>query len=139
MRVLCIAEQPNGEQARCLGDFYRPGRTAFPVNRGQHYIVLGIGTWNGVHWVEIETPTEDVVSVPLFLFEVVEGTPSRWWEARVHEDGALTFWPSAFYDPSFHSRLSDDVPEVLREYRALKERIVAEEQGMDTPGGEGRR
>ncbi|HEX8363535.1 MAG TPA: hypothetical protein VF613_25670 [Longimicrobium sp.] len=126
MRIRCIAEHPNSQQVQQLGTYYRPGKTVFPVNNGQQYTALGIGTWDGVHWVEVETPTEDVVSVPLFLFEIVDGTPSHLWEARVHEDGALTFWPSAFYHEFFHSRLSDDAPDVLAEFRVLKHRMAEE-------------
>lgn len=129
MRVRCIAEIPNEEQVRMLGAYYRPGRTIFPVNMGQQYMVIGVGTWDGVHWVEIETPTEDVISVPLFLFEIVDGRPSRHWEARLHADGALTLWPPALYDPFFHSRLSDSVPATLSEYRLLKQRMKDEEDG----------
>jgi hypothetical protein len=95
---------------------------------GQEYTVFGLGVWDGITWVEIELSTEVVVSVPLFLFEILDGRPSRLWDVRLHEDGALTLWPPAFYEQYFHDRLSDGVEKAVRDFRTLKRTIEGEDR-----------
>jgi len=126
MRVRCIAEEPTPSQSLRLGAKYRAGRTVFLVRAGREYLVLGLGVWEGVEWIEIETPTEDIISVPLFLFQIVDGSVSSHWEVRLHEDGAITMWPKLFYENFFRSDLSNDVPAVLERYRILKRQILEE-------------
>lgn len=127
MRVRCIAEEPNADQVILLGSQFQPGRTVYPVTAGEEYAVLGLGVWDGVLWIEIEMQAEVVVSVPLFLFAIVDGKPSRLWEGRLHADGAFTLWPPSFYQETYHDRLSDGKPEEVRDFRSIKERMLVEE------------
>lgn len=132
MRVRCLAETPNEDQVRQLAARYRVGKTVYPVVFGQEYMVLGLGVWDGVTWIEIELSTEVVVSVPLFLFEIVDARPSRLWQVRVHDDGALTLWPPAFYEQTFHDRLSDGSQKAVRDFRRLKRGIEEEDREVAT-------
>lgn len=127
MKVRCVSEQPNELQLRQLGSDYTPGKTVYPVVFGQEYTVYGIGAWDGVLWLEIEMQRDVVVTVPLFLFEIVDGKPSRLWEARVHEDGAFTLWPPSFYEEAYHDRLSDGKAPEVDDFRSIKQKLEVEE------------
>lgn len=126
MRVQCIAEYPSQEQIRQLGQNYRPGKTVYPVQPGIEYLVLGLGMWEGISWVELAMETEVVVSVPLFLFEITDSRCSRLWEVRTHEDGALTLWPGPFYEKYFHDHLSEGCAAEVATLRALQQQMAAE-------------
>lgn len=126
MRVRCTAEAPSDDQIRSLGSAYRVGKTRYPVTRGEEYLVFGLIYLNSVSWIDIEMPTEVVVSVPLFLFEIIDSRASRLWKIKIEPDG-LTLWPKEFYDPFFHSRLADGIPEILSGFRQLKERFRKED------------
>ena len=123
MRIQCISTEPDAGQVKQLGNYYRLGKTRYPVDLGIEYTVLGLGVWDGVTWVEIAMPTEVVISVPLFLFQITDPRASTLWEVRSHEDGALTLWPSAFYGEFFHDRLSEGDPELVEKLRELQRRM----------------
>lgn len=120
MKVRCISTEPTREQAEQLGPYFRSGVTKYPVDIGVEYLALGVGSWDGIAWVELAMPTEVVVSVPLFLFEITDPRPSALWEVRIHKDGALTLWPRAFYEEFFHDRLSDGDPEMVAALRHIQ-------------------
>jgi hypothetical protein len=119
MRVRCISAVPTPLQAARLGRNYVAGRTEYPVDEGVEYTVLGVGFWDGVVWYEVAASLRTLVSVPAFLFEIESGKPSRHWDIRMHDDGALTLWPASFYHPYYHDHLSDGRPGAVEDFRGL--------------------
>lgn len=126
MRVKCVAAKPNPDQVNRLGKSYREGLTAYPIHEGLEYVAFGIGVWEGIPWVEIAMETDAVVSVPLFLFQITDPSPSSLWEIRLHPDGALTLWPADFYGEYFHDRLSDGRPDEVEALRRIERFMNAE-------------
>jgi hypothetical protein len=97
------------------------------VRCGEEHTVFGIGFWDGIVWIDVEVQTEVLVSVPLFLFEIVDGRPSRLWEARVDQNGGLTMWPPSFYERAYHDRLSDGKLPETKDFEVIKKRMEIEE------------
>jgi hypothetical protein len=56
-------------------------------------------------WVQVEVNQDELISVPLILFEIVDPSVPSAWEARVLDSGDLVLWPAAFFSPGFHERL----------------------------------
>lgn len=132
MRIRCIAGEPSDEQIERLGDSYQRGRTIFPVDVGQEYEALGLSFWDSVAWVEIAMQSEVVVSVPLFMFEVIDDRVPTVWRVRQHDDGGLSLWPACFYDEFFHDRLSNRDPKYLSAFRELLNELRRESAQEDS-------
>lgn len=127
MLARCVAEAPNADQIVLLGKNHRAGFTEYPVEHGRVYLVMGVGFWDGVTWFEIAPSPRTLVSVPSFLFEIVSGTPSRHWEARVHSDGAFTLWPVSFYHEYYHDHLSEGLTDAVEDFKHVTTLLEVEE------------
>ena len=125
MRVRCIAELPSAEQGRALGTLYRQGQV-FPIKEGNEYVALGLGIWGGTAWVEIAENDRVVAPTPLFLFEIVDGRPSSFWEVRKQDNGTFLMWPPLFYEHAFHDRLCNGAPELVDRFCLLRLSMEAE-------------
>lgn len=101
-------------------------RGAYHLREEEEYLALGLEVWRGVVWVDISENDRTVSSVPLLLFEVVDGQVSGYWELRTTNDGGFRLWPSLFYERAFHDRLSNGDPELLRQFLELRRLMEAE-------------
>jgi len=129
MRIKCIALLPNDEQAKYLGigKHYYPGSMVFNLRLGQEYIVYGISFLGGAAWVQIANPSNTYVySVPLCLFEITDGTVSKYWVARVDQDGDVFLWPASFYKPYYHDDLTEGVLEIVEDFQRVRQLILEE-------------
>ena len=132
MKVRCRATKLSTQQRERIAGRLAE-RNVWPVALGDEYLVLGLtfslrGTDLGTGvWVEYENPRqgEYVVFAPLDLFEVVEPTASATWEVR-QDDDSITMWPTVFYRPGYHDRLSDGTPDEVEEFRRVKAQIASE-------------
>ncbi len=124
MRIKCIAVEPTTEQAARLGNRYRPGQQIFPVSIGDEHLVFGIEADRGSIWVFIEHEFGYLVSVPLVLFQTVDGRLPPQWEARSDSSGDLRIAPSELLQDCFFDDLSEGVPDTLRVFRALKHELI---------------
>jgi hypothetical protein len=59
----------------------------------------------GIPWVHVEVAPEELIPVPLALFEIVDPTIPDVWEARISDAGDLLLWPAAFFSPGFHEKV----------------------------------
>ena len=116
MKIRCIAELPNEEQAVRLGKNYSPGKQEFSLFIGKEYIVFGLSILDGATWVQILSDFGYLYSVPLCLFEITDGRVSRYWQARSYENGTLKLWPPSFYQDYYHDDLIEGVPEVVEDF-----------------------
>ncbi len=131
MKVKCRFGYPTPEQIEKLGpDFYKNQR--FGVTIGKEYIVLalqfqirdpGFGTGVAIQFVN---DSGNIGFAPMFLFEIVDGRASNYWEARFWEDGSLTFWPPSFYREYYHDDLSEGVPEVVEDFKRVRALLESE-------------
>lgn len=74
-----------------------------------HYDVIGVLT-DPVGRVQLHILTDDDQSLAWFdstHFRVIDGSLSRSWRARIHNDGALELAPSAWLDDGFWERYYD--------------------------------
>lgn len=130
MRIKCIAELPDDEQTKLLGigKHYHPGQMEFGVKAGHEYIVFGITFLSGAPWVDILSQSRTYVySVPLCLFNVVDGSVSKYWVAKVDQNGNFFLWPPSFYQPYYHDDLSEGVPEVVEDFQRVRQLIIEED------------
>ncbi|GEM_PF-355069 len=116
MKLQCIATLPNEQQATLLSPYYQPGKQQFGLAIGREYVALGLTILQGVPWVELASDAKFLYSVPLCLFKIIDGQISRYWEARLHENGNLTLWPSSFYQEYYHDDLLEGVPEIVTNF-----------------------
>jgi hypothetical protein len=130
MRAKCVALEPTIPEQKLLGSKFVPGKTRYPVEIGIEYTVLGVGFWDGVTWFEINASPSALVSVPMFLFEITNGRPSRHWQARVSQDGAFTLWPPSFYHEHYHDDLSEGVSEAIEDFSHLRRVLDDEANGI---------
>jgi hypothetical protein len=131
MIVRCVNALPNEEQAKLLGDNYRPGQMTFGLEIGKEYVVFGMRFFGGMPWVEIasEASFADpgyLHPAPLCLFEMVDGRVSRYWEARRRGDAGLVLEPRSFYRDYYHEDLADGVPEVVEDFARMRALMEAE-------------
>lgn len=71
------------------------------------------------------------LSIPAALFEITDSRCSSFWKARIHQDGAVTLWPTEFYEPYFHDKLSDHDPEMRKLFESVLKKLAAEFDGLD--------
>lgn len=138
MLLRCIADQPNLPQGARLGKYFRPGTQEFPVRVGELYRAYGLRLWGAGSWIDIESDGGYLVSVPLCLFEFVDGAVPPTWVARVDAEGDLALLPPAFHEPYFIDDLSEGKTEPRAAFAAAKAEMAAWERAR-APGGSGRR
>jgi hypothetical protein len=130
MLVRCISTQPTEEQAQRLGvgKNYFPGKQQFGVAAGEKYLVFGLSIVDGETWIDILLlPSGYLHSVPLILFEILDRRLSKYWVIGFGPKGNLIMRPSSIVDqPYYFDDLSNGVPEVVEDFREVKELLEAE-------------
>jgi hypothetical protein len=134
MKVRCIAELPNNEQAQQLGigKHYFPGREVFGVKSGEEYVVFGIRVLSGAPWIDIleDFGTGYLHPVPMCLFIIIDGRVSHYWEVRVSEYNNLFCRPPSFLEPYYDEDLADGVKAVVDDFRKIRP-LIEEEAGLE--------
>jgi hypothetical protein len=136
MLVKCIASLPDDEQAKILGigKHYYPGQMEFNVQIGQEYVVFGISFLTGAPWIFILSQSKTYTYlVPLCLFETIDGRVSKYWVAKVDQDGDFFLWPPSFYQPYYHDDLSEGVPDVAKDFQRVRQLIMEENSSNIEP------
>ena len=131
MRAKCIGRELTEEQ-RLLFKVPALFRTKHQILIGQEYLVLGISfavsssVYGTTALLQIVNDAGYCLFIPAALFEIVESRCSSFWEARFHEDGAVTMWPSEFYEPYFHDDLSNGDPEARKIFESVLTKMKSE-------------
>jgi hypothetical protein len=130
MKVRCIVPYPTQEQIRQLGDFYENQR--FGITEGKEYLALGLhfnintpGFGTGVA-IQIFNDNRHIVFPPLSLFQIIDGRPSRYWVARLLENGSLELQPPSFNQEYYHERLSEYIPEIVEDFEGVYAMLESE-------------
>jgi len=126
MRVRCVAKAPTKAQILRLGPGFERTKSDYDLVPGREYLVLGFGHSNGVAWIEVASDGGWPQTVPLFLFELLDARPSRFWEVRHGTDESLAVLPAPFHDPTFASRVADGDDDALAEYAKWRSLIETE-------------
>jgi hypothetical protein len=128
MRVRCISEKPNARQASALGELYHGQKQSYGLTVGSEYLVFAISVLNGNVLLQIAPEFEQLISVPLFLFEVTDPRVPGFWECRVREDGTMLLWPPSFLEREYyHESLLEEVPSVVEDFRRVRRRLELED------------
>src|SRR5690349_15124370 len=99
MIVQCITEFPTDQQARLLEShkLYLSGKQVFGVVVGRQYLVFAIRVLKGTIWLDILSESGYLYPVPLYLFNIIDGRMSRYWELRRYDDGDIVIQPTSFF------------------------------------------
>lgn len=143
MIIRCISTKPTEEQAKRLGigKNYFPGKQEFGVKAGEEYLVFGISILDGEPWVDIMLPIANILHpVPLCLFEIVDRRISKYWVIGLESKGNLIISPPSILDqPYYFDDLSESIPEVVEDFRRVRELLEAEAgispNNKDEPAG----
>jgi hypothetical protein len=138
VQIKCVSVLPTNDQANFLGKgkHYFPGKMEFGLIEGKEYIVFGLCILDGAGWVEILDETESFVYlVPLCLFEILDGSVSKYWITKVNENNNILIWPQIFYKPFFHDQLTDGFAEYVKDFEIIKRLIIDECNKIDRGGG----
>jgi hypothetical protein len=97
------------------------------------YIVFGLYIRkNGAITIDCLNKYDHLRDYPLDLFEVVDNTVSKYWLMKTREDGGVSFMPKEYYDNEyFHDDLSEDDPEMIRQFVDLVKRFKIEQAEND--------
>lgn len=111
MRVKCVtALVPDALRGTVSVGPQLESRRGFGVVPDTSYLVFGLEVRQGIPWVEVEVAPEELLSVPLAMFDIVDPTIPDAWEARVTAEGDLLLWPAALFSPDFPLLLYEGDP-----------------------------
>lgn len=134
MKVKCIQNVIDSNLAKQV-DFPRRAPTDYrsEITIGKEYVVLGLCYipsslyWAGKPAISIKDDDGDLSFVPIFLFEIIDPRPSKFWQIRYNDDGSLEMYPEAFYRNFFHDDLSEGVPEIKADFIKICEKLEKEQ------------
>jgi len=131
MIAKCVSAYPNQEQLDFLGTEFFKDRE-FHVTAGDEYVVLGLtfvvendSSGRGLLLEHVDDYGH-LVTTPACLFDILDGTVSRYWQIRVGRDGMVTLWPPSFYRQYYHDDLSENVTEVVEDFKRIRRSIEIE-------------
>ena len=131
MKTRCVANQATPEQVKKYGldplvDHH------FDVTPGRTYTVIGltmmVDSWASGAGVALDLLDDSgrLSIQPLFLFEMIDPRPSRYWVARKVGEADLALWPESFFQDCFHDHLTNGRPEEVAEFKRVYALLEAE-------------
>lgn len=129
MKVECNCNQVNAEKVLDLSLGLQGGLTYNQITVGERYEVLSITAHSLSQYygsqpsIEIIDDNGSLSSIPLFLFNIIDPSPSSHWKLSCERDGTLKLWPEEFYEPYFHDDLSNGYKNALDGLRSVIERF----------------
>lgn len=122
MRVVCIYENIDDKLAHEVG--LKNGYPRYyDLTKSKEYVVLGLSyflnsdIYANYPVIEIKNAAGGMTSAPLFLFKVIDDTPSKYWHIKFNkEENILCMWPESFYRDFYHDDLSESVPEIKNDF-----------------------
>jgi len=103
----------------------------FHISKDKEYLVLGISflfdpSVGRCSMVEIVNEYGHLSSVPLFLFEIINPSVSKYWKIKIFNEFTIAFWPEPFYREYFHDDLSENIEEVVNDFKKVKHLLEKE-------------
>lgn len=129
MIVKCVASLPTRDQAKRLGEHFRPGRQEFGVIVGETYLVFSLKMLGGEPWVDIadrDAKPGYLFGAPLCLFEILDPRVPSIWEVGVSENGELKVAPSSFFQRYYHDDLFEGVESIVADFLRVRRQLEAE-------------
>ncbi|MNE57959.1 hypothetical protein D3C80_1529570 [compost metagenome] len=129
MKVNCNSLKLEADNISILGQNAQ-AKNNFSITIGQTYTVFGLtfsfGGFGSGCFVQILSDNNHLIDVPIVLFETVDNRLSKYWEFKSYPDGGITLWPPSFYKDYYHDDLSEDIPEVVEDFKKVRELLINE-------------
>jgi hypothetical protein len=134
MRAKCVRLSP--AQRELAGS----GKQDFHLTIGSQYLVFGIqfaidselhGT--GV-WLHLVSDHGHLSWAPISLFDIVDPRVSKHWRIHVDHYG-VRLWPESFFQAFYHDDLSEDVPNVMEDFKKVRALLESEAAEGTQPSG----
>lgn len=137
MKVVCIHENIDDNLAEEIN--LQEGKPRFyDLIKNKEYVVLGLSYFlnsdNYAYYpvVEIKNDLGGMTSAPLFLFQVIDDTPSKYWHIKFDQEGkSLRMWPESFHNDFYHDDLSEEVPKVKSDFIKVCKLLEDEYKGKE--------
>jgi hypothetical protein len=100
----------------------------FHLKIGKQYTVFAlIVKKNGAIIIDCLGEYGHIGHYPIDFFKIIDNNVSKYWLVKIKENGNLTLYPKEYYDNEyFHDDLSEDDPEMIRQFHDLINRIQEE-------------
>lgn len=131
MKVQCLARRASEDQVKQFNLDPRIGHVVH-ATPGRLYTVLALTAYG------VPSPVRSGVYLdlvddygrwsenPMFLFELVDNRPSKYWVAKKFPDSTLALWPESFYRECYHDRLTDGEPEYVDDFQRVRTLLESE-------------
>jgi hypothetical protein len=104
------------------------------ITVGKEYVVLALAHFLDSEFYYGQYPVLDIKddigtlsSLPLFLFEVIDDRPSKYWHFNYNrERKACEMAPKSFYQEFYHDDLSEGYPEIEADFQRVSELLENE-------------
>jgi hypothetical protein len=95
---------------------------------GTEFTVYGIDVVAGNILYRLGNPPREEFTIQCLgaLFEIVDGSVSRYWQARLLPGGRFVLWPPSWFAEFYHDRLSEGDPTICADFAELRERMKVE-------------
>jgi hypothetical protein len=129
MLAICTSVTSTLEQKELMGKPY--SHSDFHISEGRKYVIFGLtftsnGTKSNVCFLQIISDYGHLISVPIFLFDIVDKKVSKYWELKIFQDKGIALWPPSFYKEFYHDDLFEGVDEIVKDFKVVKANIEAE-------------
>lgn len=94
------------------------------INIGDEFTVFAISILNEITYFQIYSDKK-LMSVPSLIFEILDGSVSKFWVFRKNNLNTL-FWPKEFFLDYFHDDLLEGIPDTVKKFNEVKIKIESE-------------
>lgn len=133
MKVKCKTNYIDDNLAKIVGLAEGQPKLYRSISPDKIYTVLGVTysinatCYANYPIVEVKNDSGGLSLIPLFLFDVIDSTASKYWKVRHDsEKGLLTMLPESFYRQYYHDDLSEGVKEVVEDFKEVCEKFDSE-------------
>ncbi|MDE1464947.1 hypothetical protein [Spartinivicinus poritis] len=131
MKVVARQTQLSESQKKSLG-IPESNQTRWQITEGKTYLVISLGNAPGSSFYgnsmlyDIEDDFGKLIPIPADLFEIIDPTPSKYWQVKV--DGIkLSFDLIDFIkDPGLSEKILDREVDALLAFDEIKKKLEAE-------------
>ncbi|RKR84189.1 hypothetical protein BDD43_4416 [Mucilaginibacter gracilis] len=129
MKVRCNSVKISDSNLHTLGK-NAAAKNHFNITIGKEYVVFGLifgfDDWGCGCFAQILSDYDHLIQVPIILFDIVDNRISNYWDLRKSVDGNITLWPSSFYLEYYHDDLFEEVPDIVADFKKVKQSIITE-------------
>lgn len=94
---------------------------------GTEFTVYGIDFVGGNVLYRLGNPPREEFTIQCLgaLFEILDGSVSRYWQSRLLPGGRFVLWPSSWFAEFYHDRLSEGDPAIYADFTEVRDLMKA--------------